>query len=308
MHIIRGLKQLPPDHKGCIATIGNFDGLHLGHQHVFSHLKEKSLEYGLPSTIISFEPLPHEFFPGSSPTRIYPQRDKIRILKSLGIDTFIRLKFNKAFSQIEAEDFVHDVLLNRLNVRYLVVGDDFRFGKMRKGDFQLLQTMGKENGMEVQDTRTLKDSGERVSSTRVRAALQRGNMPAANRLLGYPYSIAGRVRHGDKLGRTIGFPTLNLKLPEITALRSGIYAVKVHGINDKTYYGAANVGKRPTVNGTDMRLETYVFDFDQDIYGQYICIEPVVFIRPEEKFGSLETMQDVIHQDCNQIKAIFNLN
>jgi len=307
MHIIRDLNHLSPHHEGCVATIGNFDGLHLGHQSVFTHLKAKSREYGLPSTVISFDPLPHEFFPGDTPPRIYPQRDKMRLLKKLGIDDFIRLTFNKEFASIEAEDFVNNILLDQLNVRYLAVGDDFRFGRMRKGDFQLLQTLGEKNNMEVQDTSTFTTDGERVSSTRIRSALQVGDLPEANRLLGQPYSISGRIRHGDKLGRTIGFPTINLKLPEAIALRSGIYAVKVLGLDDKTYYGAASVGKRPTVNGSDMRLETYIFNFNQDIYGKYICIEPVQFIRPEKKFESLEIMQDAIHRDCDQIKAIFKI-
>lgn len=308
MHIIRGIRRLSSYHESCVATIGNFDGLHLGHQRVFAHLKEKSLEYRLPATVISFEPLPHEFFPGDTPPRIYPQRDKMRLLKTLGIDDFIRLKFNKEFAAIEAEDFVNNILLKQLNVRYLAVGDDFRFGKMRKGDFQLLQRLGKQNNMEVQDTSTFKADGERVSSSRIRLALQVGDISQANHLLGYPFSLSGRVRHGDKLGRTIGFPTLNLKLPENIALRSGIYAVKIHGLDKNIYYGAASVGKRPTVNGVDMRLETYVFNFEKDAYGKYICIEPVAFIRDEEKFDSLENMQTAIHQDCNQIKTLFKLN
>ena len=307
MHIIRGISRLSPYHEGCVATIGNFDGLHLGHQRVFSHLKDKAIEYGLPATVISFDPLPHEFFSSDTSPRIYPQRDKMRLLKMLGIDDFIRLKFNKEFASIEAEDFVRNILLKQLKVRYLAVGDDFRFGKMRKGDFQLLQTLGKENNMEVQDTLTCKTDGERISSSRIRIALQAGDLAETNRLLGYPYSLSGRVRHGDKLGRTIGFPTLNLKLPENIALRSGIYAVKIQGLDDTIHYGAASVGKRPTVNGVDMRLETYVFDFDQDVYGKYICIEPVQFIRPEEKFESLEIMQDVIHQDCEKIKTLFKI-
>ncbi len=309
MHIIRGINHIAPYHAGCVATIGNFDGLHLGHQQVFAHLKEKAKAYQLPATVISFEPLPHEFFSGETPPpRIYPQRDKMRLLKKLGIDDFIRLTFNKEFSQIEAADFVNHILLDKLNVRYLAVGDDFRFGKMRKGDFQLLQQIGKQRGMEVQDTATFKADGERISSTRIRQALQAGNIAEANRLLGYPYSLSGRIRHGDKLGRTIGFPTLNLKIPDNIALRSGIYAVKIEGLDDAIHYGAASVGRRPTVNGEDMRLETYVFDFNKEVYGKYICIEPVKFIRPEEKFHSIELMQAAIQQDCEQIKTLFANN
>lgn len=306
MRFYRSLQQLSPDFHGCVATIGNFDGVHLGHQCVFSHLQEKAGAHGLPATVISFEPLPSEYFLPNPPTRIYPLRDKMRVLKSVGIDQFICIRFDARFAAMEAEDFVQGILLDQLKTRYLAVGDDFRFGRQRKGDFELLKRMGQSQGMEVLDTPTCEQDNQRISSTRIRQALEAGDIQAANKLLGHNYSLSGRIRHGDKLGRTIGFPTLNMRLPDNLALRKGIYAVKVSGLSEQPLYGAANLGKRPTVNGTDMRLETHLFDFDQTVYGQYVCIEPLAFIRPEEKFDSIDTMQQQIQQDCNQIKDLIN--
>ena len=304
MRIIRGIQQIPADYGGCVATIGNFDGLHQGHQQVLAHLKQQANIHQLAATVISFDPLPHEFFAREkAAARIYPLRDKVRLLTQLGIDDFIQFKFNAAFSQIEAEDFVLDILLNKLKVRYLAVGDDFCFGKMRKGNFQLLQRLGQAQGMTVQDTKTVTAKQQRISSTRIRHELQQANLATANQLLGFPYQLSGRIRHGDQLGRTLGFPTVNLRLPDNIALCAGIYAVKVHGLGDKAYFGAASVGKRPTVKGIDMRLETYLFDFDQQVYGQYICVELLHFIRPEENFSSIDVMQTQIHKDCDDIRA-----
>lgn len=311
MNIIRGIQHIPSDYAGCVATIGNFDGVHQGHQQVLAHLKQQAKQHQLPATVISFDPLPHEFFvQDKAAPRIYPLRDKVRLLHALGIDDFIQFNFNHAFSQIEAEDFVLDILLKQLKVRYLVVGDDFCFGKMRRGNFQLLQQLGQQQGMQVQDTQTVTAAKQRISSSRIRTELQYANLHTANQLLGFPYQLSGRVRHGDQLGRTIGFPTINLRLPDNIALRAGIYAVKIKGLVtqqcDKIYYGAASVGKRPTVNGTDMRLETYIFDFDQQVYGQYITVELLKFIRPEEKFTSIDIMQTQIQYDCELIQRFIH--
>ena len=309
MNIIRGIQHIPSDYAGCVATIGNFDGVHKGHQQVLAHVKQQADLQQLPASVISFDPLPHEFFGrDKAAPRIYPLRDKVRLLQTLGIDDFIQFNFTQAFSQIEAETFVLDILLKTLKVRYLVVGDDFCFGKMRRGNFKLLQDLGKTHGMIVCDTQTVTATQQRISSSRIRTELQQANLKTANQLLGFPYQLSGRVRRGDQLGRTLGFPTVNLRLPDNIALRAGIYAVKITGLDlkdcDKIYYGAASVGKRPTVNGIDMRLESYVFDFDQQAYGQYIVVELLQFIRPEEKFDSIERMQKQIHLDCEQIQAL----
>ncbi|HHC73493.1 MAG TPA: bifunctional riboflavin kinase/FAD synthetase [Thiothrix sp.] len=311
MRFYRALHHVPVDSQGCVATIGNFDGVHQGHRQVFTHLQAQARRMGLAATVISFEPLPVEFFARHTTQRIYPLRDKIRQLAAAGIERFIVLPFNADFAAIDAEDFVQQILLKHLKVRYLAVGDDFRFGRKRQGDFALLKRLGEPQGMQVQDTPTYEYKTQRISSTRVRTALAKGDLITAQQLLGHPYQLSGRVRHGDKLGRTIGFPTLNMRLPDNLALRKGIYAVRIHGLNgltEKIYYGAASLGTRPTVSGRDMRLETHVFDFSGDAYGQYVCIELVKFIRDEEKFDNVAIMQAHIQQDCQHIQQFFAQN
>lgn len=305
MRFYRALHHVPVDSQGCVATIGNFDGVHQGHRQVFTHLQAQARRIGLPATVISFEPLPAEFFARHKTQRIYPLRDKIRLLAAAGIERFIVLPFNADFAAIDAEDFVQHILLDHLKVRYLAVGDDFRFGRKRQGDFALLKQLGEPQGMQVQDTPTYEYNAQRISSTRIRTALANGDLITAQQLLGHTYQLSGRVRHGDKLGRTIGFPTLNMRLPDNLALRKGIYAVQINGLTEKIHYGAASLGTRPTVNGLDMRLETYVFDFSGNAYGQYVCIELVKFIRDEEKFDSVADMQTHIQYDCEQIRHFF---
>jgi len=312
MRFYRDLQQIPSDirQRGCVATIGNFDGVHRGHLCVFKHLQQQAKQFQLPSTVISFDPLPSEYFANqhgkSLPTRIYPIRDKIQRLQAAGIDQFISIRFDTNFAGITANNFIHDILLQTLQVRYLAVGDDFRFGYKRQGDFQLLKEVGEPNGMKIQDTPTCEQDERRISSTRIRQALADGDLTIANDLLGHAYQLSGRIRHGDKIGRTIGFPTLNMRLPDNVALRKGIYAVNVHGLADQALLGAANVGTRPTVNGLDMRLETYLFDFNQQVYGKYVHVEPIAFIRPELKFDSVEIMQQQIMQDCQHIQEHYS--
>jgi len=304
MKIIRGLNSLKPDDIGCVASIGNFDGLHLGHRKIINQLKEKSNALNLPLTIISFEPLPSEYFMPEPPARIYPQRDKVRLLQSLGVDNFLCLKFDAAFAQQSPEDFVNNILIEKLGVKYFVVGDDFRFGHQRKGDFQLLKKIGDEKGMQVVDTPTCDHDNKRISSTRIRKLLETGNIKSANELLGARYQLSGRVRHGDKRGRTIGFPTLNMKVLEHLAPVRGVYAVRVIGLSDKPINGVANLGARPTVNGTENRLETHLFDFEGDVYGKYICVELVKFLRAEQKFDDFGALKLQILNDAEQARKI----
>lgn len=310
MKLIRGLahqssQPLNQFAKGCVATIGNFDGLHLGHQTLLKHLKQKSKQLNLPSTIISFEPLPAEFFMPSPPTRLYPLRDKVRLLNQLGMDYYVNLNFNQPLATMDAEDFVQQFLLEQLKVRYLVVGDDFRFGKHRKGDFQLLQSMGAKAGMVVCDTPTCHYKDKRISSSLIRQYLATGNIEASNKLLGEPYQLSGRVRHGHKRGRTIGFPTLNLRMPDTIAPIHGVYAVRIKGLANKMLTGVASLGKNPTVAGKEVRLETYVFDYNGNAYGQYICIQLDKFLRPEEHFDSFEALKQQITQDVDDAKAYY---
>jgi len=303
MRLIRGIYSLKPADNSCVATIGNFDGLHLGHRKIIKHLKDKSNSLGLPLTIISFEPLPSEFFMPIPPARIYPMRDKVRLLDELGVDNYLCLPFNTEFSCLSPEDFINSILLNSLNVKYLAVGDDFRFGHKREGDFQLLKEMGDNNGMEVVDTPTCIENNERVSSTRIRQFLEVGEVALANKLLGQPYLLSGRVRHGDKRGRTIGFPTLNMKVLGHIAAARGVYAVKVHGLSSEPLKGVANLGSRPTVNGAENRLETHLFDFDNDVYGKYIGVELVEFLRTEKKFDDFNTLKSQILVDAKQART-----
>ena len=303
MKLIRGLNSLKTKaDEACVATIGNFDGLHLGHQKIIRKLKDKAQELDLPSTVISFEPLPAEYFMPNPPARIYPMRDKIRLLNSLGVDQYVCLNFNANLANMAPETFVEDILLDKLGVQYLAVGDDFRFGHKRKGDFQLLKTMGAQKGMEVSDTDTCELDGERVSSTRIRKLLETGKIQEAKKLLGNTYQLSGRVRHGDKRGRTIGFPTLNLRLLNHIAPAKGVYAVKVHGLEDSPLDGVANLGIRPTVQGTENRLETHLFDFNKDVYGKTVCVELVKFIRKEKKFDSFDDLKAQILIDVEQAK------
>jgi len=304
MKYIRGLQSLTKDDKECVASIGNFDGLHLGHRKIISHLKKKSEALNLPLTIISFEPLPSEFFMPNPPARIYPQRDKIRLLESLGVDTYLCLKFDAKFSSQSPEDFVNNILLESLDVKYFAVGDDFKFGHQRKGDFQLLNIMGKASGMQVVDTPTCDFNDERISSTRIRKRLEVGDIQGANELLGASYQLSGRVRHGDKRGRTIGFPTLNMKVLNHIAPVRGVYAVRVRGLSGEPLNGVANLGARPTVDGIENRLETHLFDFDGDVYGEYICVELVKFIRTEKKFDDFGELKTQILNDAERAREL----
>ena len=307
MKLIRRISPAPPDDPGCVATIGNFDGLHKGHQAVIQHVEFKAEAMGLPATVISFEPLPIEFFRSPPPPRIYALRDKLRLLQDMNVDRFACLRFNHALASMEAEDFMHNILLDGLKVRYLVVGDDFRFGQGRRGDYHLLQAMGAEHGMQVVDTPTFLHDDERVSSTRIRLALSTAELALAAQLLGKPYRISGRVRHGDKRGRTIGFPTLNMRVPQHVALRKGVYAVQVMGLDDDVVYGVSNLGARPTVHGLENRLEVHLFNFNQQVYGKHICVEPVAFLRDEMRFASFDDLKMQIARDAEQARAIFGL-
>lgn len=292
--------------QACIATIGNFDGLHLGHQSVIRQVQDKASHLGLASTVISFEPLPAEYLRKPPPSRILPLRDKLIYLKSLGVNQLACLPFNQALAEMEPEAFIQDILLNGLQVRALVVGDDFRFGRKRRGDYQLLQTMGAQQGMEVVQTSTLLHTNARVSSTWVRQALAQADLDTVKTLLGRPYSLSGRVRHGNKLGRTIGFPTLNLRIPDNIALGKGVYAVQAYRASGARFKGIANLGSRPTVNGLESRLEVHLFDFAEQIYGQHWTIEPTAFIRAEQRFDSFELLKQQIKLDVEQAHCLLH--
>ena len=304
MNFIRHINSQKKSDSACVATIGNFDGLHLGHQKIIGKLKQKAQELQLPLTVVSFEPLPAEYFSPNPPSRIYPLRDKIRLLEQLGVNNFLCLKFDKEFANMPPEVFVKDILQDYLKVKHLAVGDDFKFGYNRGGDFALLNDLGKHSGMTVVDTPTVEKESQRVSSTRIRKALEQGDISIANSLLGYNYQLSGRIRHGDKRGRTIDFPTLNLKLPDSISPKKGVYAVRVNGLNDSSYTGVANLGNRPTVAGNQNRLEVHLFDFSDSVYGEYICVELLVYIREERRFENFEKLKEQILIDAKKAKEL----
>lgn len=309
MQIIRGLHNLRSEHRGCVATIGNFDGVHLGHQAVFRHLLQKRAELDLPATVITFEPHPLEFFdPTAAPARLTRLREKLPVLREVGIDRAMLLEFNPRLAAMSATDFVQRVLLDGLGIRYLLVGDDFRFGKGRAGDIELLRRVGAEQGFEVESLDTFAVGDERVSSTRVREALARGDLESAYLCLGRPYHICGRVVHGDKRGRTIGFPTANIGLHRRTSPLRGVYAVKVHGLGQVPLPAVANIGNRPTVDG-DRRylLEVHLFDFDRSIYGEHIEVEFCKMLRQEKRFDSFDQLKEQIERDAQAARKLFEI-
>ncbi len=222
----------------------------------------------------------------------------------MGIDNFLCLKFSEELASTDPTAFIENILINSLNVKYLAVGDDFRFGYKRGGGFNLLQGVGKAHGMIVEDTKTQVHQGERISSTRIREALSKGDIQSANKLLGHSYQLSGRIRHGDKRGRTIGFPTLNMKVPEHIAPQLGVYAVEVHGLSEAPLNGVSNLGVRPTVDGTENRLETHIFDFSSYVYGKYISVELKEFIRGEHHFKNFEALKQQINIDAETAKTM----
>jgi len=304
MRIIRDISGVQHLGAGCVATIGNYDGLHLGHQAILEQVAKEAAKYNLPKVVISFEPLPSEFFTGNKAQRVYPFRDKARLLEKLGIDYFCCLRFDKAMANMPPTDFVERILFQAMNVKSLMVGDDFCFGKDRQGDFDLLLSMGKLNSMKVHKTDTYNDDSGRISSTRIRQHLAKGDLSAATKLLGKPFRLSGRIRHGDKRGRTIGFPTANLRIQDNIAAVNGVYAVRVEGLNRGNLLGVANLGNRPTVGGTETRLEVHLFDFDQSVYGKHIIVELCDFIRPEKRFEDFAALTAQIHKDAIRAREL----
>ncbi|MHB8348529.1 MAG: bifunctional riboflavin kinase/FAD synthetase, partial [Acidiferrobacterales bacterium] len=242
MELIRGYHNLRPCHRGCVATIGNFDGVHLGHQVVIGQLAEKASELGLPTTVVLFEPQPQEFFqPADAPARLMRLRDKLMVLRRYSVDRVLCLRFGARLADLTAEEFIRRILIEGLGVRYLVVGDDFRFGRKRAGDFGMLQKAGEQYGFGVAPMHTFSIDGLRVSSTRIREALAAGDLAGTSRLLGRGFRMSGRVAHGDKRGRTIGVPTANIHLHRRVTPVRGVYVVEAFGVRDGPVAGVANV-------------------------------------------------------------------
>ncbi len=306
MILLRGSKQLAKLNQPTVATIGNFDGFHLGHQKIINFVLNKSGQLQTKSALITFEPTPREYFAGANaPARIYPIRKKIELARDFGFDYFACLNFNHALSSMPAVDFVQKILHDSLQVRTLVVGDDFKFGHQRSGDIHLLRSMGNTLGFDVEDQNTILHEHNRVSSTLIREKLADGNFEQAATLLGRPFSISGRVFHGDKKGRTIGFPTANILLRRKVTPIKGVFTVSAD-YKDNNWQGVANVGNRPTVNGQRKQLEVHLFNCQQDLYGKRLDVKFHTKLRDEIKFASFEALQEQIKIDAAKAQQYFS--
>ncbi|MBJ7539572.1 bifunctional riboflavin kinase/FAD synthetase [Marinomonas transparens] len=303
MELIRGIHNIRSKHKNSVLTIGNFDGVHLGHSAILARVKALAETYHSPAGIMIFEPQPREFFsPDVAPGRIGRLRDKVRLLEGQGIDYVLCMPFNPRLQQLDAQTFCQRILLDGLSVKHLVVGDDFRFGCDRQGDFDYLQGFGNQQGFDVENTPSvLNATDERVSSTLIRKALERGDVLAAQSSMGHPVAMSGRVIHGQKLGRTIGFPTANIHLKGTKPALSGVYAV-ILKVDGDSYNGVANIGVRPTVQGKTPILEVHLLDFNGDLYDKYVQVIFCQFIRAEQKMAGLEALEKQIQ--CDKEEAI----
>lgn len=305
MELIRGLHNLHPRHRGSVVTLGNFDGVHVGHQAVLCQAGTHARALGLPMTAISFEPMPREFF-RVQPTvaRLTRLRERVEALIAAGcVDRLLVLRFDRQLARWSPSEFMRRVLVDGLGARHIVVGDDFRFGRGREGDFQRLAEFGEQHGFGVEEAHSVLVDGVRVSSTAIREALAAGDLPTAERYLGRPYRMSGRVAHGDKRGRQIGFPTANIYLHRALSPVQGVFVVRVQGAADQTLYGVANVGPRPTVGGSEARLEVHLFDFAGDLYGRHLDVDFLHALRPEKRFDSLPELIAQIGRDAEAARA-----
>ncbi|MFC4314977.1 bifunctional riboflavin kinase/FAD synthetase [Steroidobacter flavus] len=305
MELIRGLYNLRAGQRGCVLTIGAFDGIHLGHQEMIRVLRERAAEHGLPAALMSFEPTPREFFAkGTPPARLTRFREKFEALERYGVDRFVCLRFDERMRRLGREEFVNEVLVKALGVRHIVVGHDFRFGRDNQGDIACLRALGAAAGFEVTEVPPFEIDGERVSSSGIREALATGDMAKAAKLLGRPYRMTGKVIHGEKLGRKLGFPTANLRLHRRATPVAGIFAIRVTGggLNDAP--GVASLGTRPAVNGKELLLEAHVFDFNGDLYRQSLHVDFIAYLRAERWFADMDTLIEQMNRDAAQARQI----
>ena len=305
MELIRGRHNVKPEHHGCVATIGNFDGVHLGHRALIEQLAALGREHAAPTVLVTFEPQPQEFFAGeNAPPRLTRLREKLGALGAMPLDRVALLRFDARLSAMAPVEFAESFLVAGLGVRAVVAGDDFRFGYRGEGNFDLLASLGERHGFDVVRRATFTVRGGRVSSSWIRDALANDELEVARELLGRRYTVSGRVAHGDRLGRTIGFPTLNIPFRRQHPALRGIYAVKVAGLQARTLDAVASLGTRPTVGGRRLVLEVYVFDWNGDAYGRHVDVSFVAKIRDERKFDSLEILKDRIARDTVQAREI----
>ena len=306
MKIIRGIANLNNQFSQCVLTLGNFDGVHLGHQQLINHLIEQGKKLNLPTVVMLFEPQPLEFFSKqNAPARLTSFKEKVQLIEKLGIDYIIAVPFTQTFANMSANAFIQDWLIKKLSAKYIVIGDDFQFGRDRKGDINLLQQYTQNNQFSVESMQTFVWNNLRISSTAVREALFNSDFELARCLLGRDYAIQGRVVHGNALARQLGFPTANIHLNRKKPALQGVYFVKVKNCCSNQYYhGIANIGIRPTIEGKKAILEVNLFDFSGDIYGQYLDVTFVCKLRDEKKFDSLADLKQQISQDVCTAKQI----
>jgi riboflavin kinase/FMN adenylyltransferase len=303
--LFRDVEGGPLCPQGSVVCIGAFDGLHLGHRALVRHAVARARELGVPAVALTFEPLPREFFArDGKPARLLLPRAKVEGLWDLGIDVVGLLRFNARFAAIEAEAFVRGMLVGRLQAREVWVGPGFRFGKGRAGDMALLQRMGATHGFTAGEIAPVLLDGERVSSTRIRAALADGDFATAARMLGRPYAIGGRVVRGARLGRTLGYPTANLRFGGKVPPLAGIFATRVHGLGPAPLPSVSSFGTRPTVDGIEPLLEAHLFNYDGDLYGRRIDVEFVAKLRDEAKFPDLPALVAQMHDDAAQARQV----
>jgi riboflavin kinase/FMN adenylyltransferase len=306
---MRLVRRAHPGHlgSGSALVLGNFDGMHIGHQKLLQQLKSIAIAESLHTVVVLFEPQPKEFFNAqSAPARLMRWRDKCTFLATMGIDFVWLLRFDAACAQMSAKDFLHHHCCERWQMRHMLVGRDVAFGRHRQGNLAWLQDAAVEADFRlsvVEDVAAADQS--RVSSTAVRQALVQHQLPQVARMLGRPYSISGRVAHGQKLGRRLGFPTLNIRLHRLHVPCLGIYAVRVRGVQAQTLMGVANLGSRPVVNGKEVLLEVHCFDFSAEVYGARVTVELLHYIRAEQNFSSLEVMQQQMQRDAAAARTYF---
>jgi riboflavin kinase / FMN adenylyltransferase len=307
MQLIRGIHNIRPEHFGCVATIGNFDGVHLGHSEIIKRLRRLGAERGVPSMVVLFEPQPAEFFArGRVPARLTRLREKFHLLAARGVDRLLVLRFTPELAAMPPDRFVAELLVQKLGIQALIIGDDFRFGSGRGGDFLLLQELALRHHFVMEQTVPFLFIGKRISSTYVRDLLRHGYYHEATRMLGHPYCIEGRVVHGHKRGREWGFPTINLDLHRRKSPIAGIFAVKIHGLGALPRLGVGYVGSRPTIDDPRFVLEVHIFDYDEECYGQYVGIEFIDKIRDDIKFDSFAAMAEQIGRDCESARRILS--
>jgi riboflavin kinase / FMN adenylyltransferase len=305
MELVRGLQNIPKAVRGCVLTVGNYDGVHLGHQQMIGAVKRRAAELGTAATVLVFEPSSKEFIdPDGAPPRLTRWREKFAALQALGVDRLVTLRFDEHIRAMTPQSFVDELIVAGLGAKYLVVGDDFRYGSNACGTIESLRAAGREHGFGVEQMDPFILDGVRVSSTAVRERLERADYAGAARLLGRPYRMTGRVARGAELGRTLGFPTANLRLMRRKSPMWGVLAVRVHGIEARALEGVASLGTRPTVNGNEPLLEVHVFDFSGDLYGRLIEVEFVAKLRDEVKFESLDAMMVQMRVDAAQARDV----